>query len=154
MLGTFIDTIIVCSITGLAIVSTGVWKTGETGVDLTAMAFGVSLPGGEYLVVFSLAIFAFTTILGWSYYGEKCWQYLFGDNSIKIYRFVYIAAIFIGPWALTIEGGARAGIDLIWLVADTLNALMALPNLIALALLSPLVIKLTRNYYANGKTPA
>ncbi len=77
-----------------------------------------------------------------------------GDNSIKIYRFIYIAVIFVGPLALTMEGGARAGIDLIWLVADTLNAMMALPNLIALALLSPLVIKLTRNYYASGRTPA
>ena len=154
MLGTFLDTIIVCSITGLAIVSTGVWTSGETGVDLTAMAFGSSLPGGEYLVIFSLAIFAFTTILGWSYYGEKCWQFLFGDKSVKIYRVAYIAAIFIGPWALTIEGGARAGIDMVWLIADTLNAMMALPNLIALTLLSPLVIKLTREYYASGKKPA
>ena len=149
MLGTFIDTIIVCSITGLAIVSTGVWTSGETGVDLTAMAFSESMAGGAYVVTFSLAIFAFTTILGWSYYGEKCWQYIFGVGSIKIYRVIWIAAVFIGPWALTWEGGAKAGINLIWLIADTLNAMMALPNLIALVMLSPVVVKLTREYYSN-----
>ncbi len=148
MLGTFIDTLIVCTITGLAIVSTGVWTSGETGVDLTALAFSSSLPFGHYVVTVSLVVFAFTTILGWSYYGEKCWQYLFGVGSIAIYRIVWVAAVFIGPWALTWESGARAGIDFIWLLADTLNAMMALPNLIALALLSPVVVKLTKEYYA------
>ena len=149
MLGTFIDTIIVCSITGLAIVSTGVWTSGETGVDLTAMAFESSVPFGHYIVTVALVVFAFTTILGWSYYGEKCWQYIFGTGSIMIYRVVWVVAVFIGPWALTWEGGARAGIDFIWLLADTLNAMMALPNLIALALLSPVVVKLTREYYSK-----
>ena len=150
MLGTFIDTIIVCSITGLAIISTGVWTSGETGVDLTAMAFNHSLPFGNYIVTVALVVFAFTTILGWSYYGEKCWQYIFGVNSITIYRFVWVIAVFIGPWALTWEGGARAGIDFIWLLADTLNAMMALPNLIALAILSPVVVKLTKEYYSTA----
>jgi len=150
MLGTFIDTIIVCSITGLAIVSTGVWTSGETGVDLTAMAFNHSLPFGSYIVMVALVVFAFTTILGWSYYGEKCWQYIFGVNTITIYRFIWVAAVFIGPWALTWEGGARAGIDFIWLLADTLNAMMALPNLIALAALSPIVVKLTKEYYTTA----
>ncbi len=149
MLGTFIDTIIVCSITGLAIVSTGVWSSGETGVDLTSMAFDSSLPYGQFIVTFALIIFAFTTILGWSYYGEKCWQYIFGVSGIAIYRVIWVAAVFIGPWALTWEGGTRAGIDFVWLLADTLNAMMALPNLIALALLSPVVIKLTKEYYLN-----
>ena len=149
MLGTFIDTLIVCSITGLAIVATGVWSSGETGVDLTAMAFQHSLPFGNYIVTIALVIFAFTTILGWSYYGEKCWQYIFGVSSVIIYRFVWVLAVFIGPWALTWEGGARAGIDFIWLLADTLNAMMALPNLIALVILSPVVVRLTREYYAT-----
>ncbi len=149
MLGTFIDTLIVCSITGLAIVSSGVWSSGQTSVDLTAMAFDAALPGGQFLVIVALVLFAFTTILGWSYYGEKCWQYIFGVRSIIFYRVAWVIAIFIGPWALTWEGGAREGIDFIWLLADTLNAMMALPNLCALLLLSPVVIKLTREYYAS-----
>ena len=147
MLGTFIDTIIICSMTALVIITTGVWSSGETGVDLTAMAFDSALMGGHYIVIFSLVIFAFTTILGWSYYGEKCWQYLFGVKRVAIYRVAWIAAVFIGPWALTWKETARAGIDLIWLIADTLNAAMALPNLIALVLLAPIVIRLTRKYY-------
>ena len=147
MLGTFIDTIIICSMTALVIITTGVWSSGETGVDLTAMAFDSVLMGGHYIVIFSLVIFAFTTILGWSYYGEKCWQYLFGVKRVAIYRVAWIAAVFIGPWALTWKETARAGIDLIWLIADTLNAAMALPNLIALVLLAPIVIRLTREYY-------
>ena len=152
MLGTFIDTIIICSMTALVIITTGVWSSGETGVDLTAMAFDSALMGGHYIVIFSLVIFAFTTILGWSYYGEKCWQYLFGVKRVAIYRVAWIAAVFIGPWALTWKETARAGIDLIWLIADTLNAAMALPNLIALVLLAPIVIRLTREYYDKQPT--
>ena len=147
MLGTFIDTIIICSMTALVIITTGMWSSGETGVDLTALAFDSVLMGGNYIVVFSLVVFAFTTILGWSYYGEKCWQYLFGVKAVPIYRFAWVVAVFIGPWALTWKETARAGIDLIWLIADTLNAAMALPNLIALVLLAPIVIRLTREYY-------
>ena len=150
MLGTFIDTIIICSMTALVIITTGVWSSGETGVDLTASAFDSALTGGHYIVIFSLVIFAFTTILGWSYYGEKCWQYLFGVKGIPIYRIAWVSAVFIGPWALTWKETARAGIDLIWLIADTLNAGMALPNLIALVLLSPIVIRLTRKYYEKN----
>ena len=147
MLGTFIDTIIICSMTALVIITTGMWSSGETGVDLTKLAFDSVLMGGNYIVVFSLVVFAFTTILGWSYYGEKCWQYLFGVKAVPIYRFAWVVAVFIGPWALTWKETARAGIDLIWLIADTLNAAMALPNLIALVLLAPIVIRLTREYY-------
>lgn len=149
MLGTFIDTIIVCSITGLAIITTGVWTSGETGVDLTAMAFSAQLPFGEYAVTIALVIFAFTTILGWSYYGEKCWQFIFGTGQIVTYRVIWVLAVFLGPWALTWEGGAKRSIDLVWLLADTLNAMMALPNLIALVLLSPVVVRLTKEYYAK-----
>ncbi len=142
MLGTFIDTLVICSITGLAIVVTGVWSGGENGGPLTALAFEAALPGiGNYVVTFGLAIFAFTTLLGWSFYGEKCVEYLFGVRAIVPFRLLWIIAIPIG-----------AGMDLkfIWLVADTLNALMALPNLLALLLLSPVVFKLTRDYF-NGK---
>ncbi len=141
MLGTFIDTLVICSITGLAIVVTGVWSSGIDGGPLTAAAFEAALPGvGSYIVTFGLAIFAFTTLLGWSFYGEKCVEYLFGIKAIIPFRVLWIAAIPIG-----------AGMDLkfIWLVADTLNALMALPNLLALLLLSPVVFKLTRDYFAN-----
>lgn len=151
MLGTFIDTIIVCSITGLAIVITGVWEDGATGVNLTAAAFGNELPGGAYIVSLALIIFAFTTILGWSYYGERCWQYIFGLKGILSYRIIWLAAVFVGPWALTWEGGVRAGIDFVWLLSDTLNAMMALPNLIALLLLMPVVVKLTKEYHSRSQ---
>jgi AGCS family alanine or glycine:cation symporter len=142
MLGTFIDTLIICSVTGLAIVVTGVWTGGENGGPLTAAAFEAALPGiGSYVVTFGLAIFAFTTLLGWSFYGEKCVEYLFGVKAIIPFRILWIIAIPIG-----------AGMDLkfIWLVADTLTALMALPNLLALLLLSPVVFKLTQEYF-NGE---
>jgi alanine or glycine:cation symporter, AGCS family len=141
MLGTFIDTIILCSITGLVIISSGVWSSGETGASLSSAAFESSLPGfGSYIVTFGLSIFAFTTILGWSFYSEKCVEYLFGENAIKGFRWLWIFAVPVG---------ATASLDFIWLVADTLNALMALPNLIALILLSPVVFKLTREYVIN-----
>ncbi|WP_299974990.1 sodium:alanine symporter family protein [uncultured Pseudoteredinibacter sp.] len=143
MLGTFIDTIIVCTVTGLAIVSTGVWQTGVKGAPLTAAAFEASLPGvGEYMVAISLAIFAFTTILGWSVYGERCVEFLFGKGAIKPFRFV---------WVLVVPVGTVVGLDFVWLLADTFNALMALPNLIALLLLSPVVFKLTREYFDKNK---
>jgi alanine or glycine:cation symporter, AGCS family len=144
MLGTFIDTIIVCSITGLVIVITGAWTGGETGASLSAAAFEMALPGyGGYIVTLGLALFAFTTLLGWSFYGEKCVEYLFGVRSIVPFRILWIIAIPIG---------AIAKLSFIWLVADTLNALMALPNLIALLLLSPVVFKLTKDYFAgNGQ---
>ena len=149
MLGTFIDTLIVCSVTGLVIVTTGAWTSDETGADLTAMAFSAQLPWGHYIVSVGLVIFAFTTVLGWSYYGEKCWQFIFGVSRVFIYRVIWVLAVFIGPLALTWEGGARAGIELIWIVADTLNAFMALPNLIALVLLSPVIVRLTKDYWED-----
>ncbi|MDW5375591.1 sodium:alanine symporter family protein [Halomonas sp. HP20-15] len=143
MLGTFIDTIVVCSVTALAILTSAEWTSGETGATLTAMAFDGALPGvGQYVVSFALAVFAFTTILGWAFYGEKCCEYLFGVASIKVYRVVYILAIL---------AGAIAPLNFVWLMASVFNALMAIPNLIALALLSPVVFKLSRDYFA-GKT--
>ena len=142
MLGTFIDTIIICSITGLVIIVSGAWTVGENGASLTAAAFESSLPGfGGYIVSFGISLFAFTTLLGWSFYGEKCVEYLFGVRSITPFRALWIIAIPIG---------ATAQLNFIWLLADTLNALMALPNLTALILLSPLVFKLTRDYFAGA----
>ncbi len=138
MLGTFIDTLIICSITGLVIVTSGVWKTGIDGAALTSAAFSQSLTGlGGYVVSISLAVFAYTTILGWSVYGERCVEFLFGIKAIIPFRIL---------WILAIPIGAISDLKFIWLLADTLNALMALPNLLALILLSPIVFKLTKQY--------
>jgi AGCS family alanine or glycine:cation symporter len=145
MLGTFIDTLIVCSITGLAIITSGAWTSGETGASLTSAAFETTLPGvGSHIVTVALAIFAFTTMLGWSFYGEKCVEYLFGVKSIMPFRVL---------WCLAAPLGAMANLGFIWLLADTLNALMAIPNLIALILLSPVIFKVTKEFFAsNGAT--
>jgi len=141
MLGTFIDTIILCSITGLVIITSGVWTSGETGASLSSLAFANTIPGGEYFVAIALSIFAFTTILGWSYYGERCVEFLLGVKAIIPFRILWIIAVPIG---------ALAQLDFIWLLADTLNALMALPNLIALALLAPIVIQLSKDYFKTA----
>lgn len=141
MIGTFIDTLIICTITGLVIVVSGAWTSGLTGAALSTAAFEQSLPGfGSYIVAIGLVLFAFTTILGWSVYGERCAEYLFGERIIMPFRVL---------WVLMIPVGALAQLDFIWLVADTLNALMALPNLVALILLSPVVFRLTREYFAR-----
>ena len=143
MLGTFIDTLIVCSITGLVIMVTGEWMSGQTGAALSSTAFNMGLPViGGYIVAFGLALFAFTTILGWSVYGERCVEYLFGIHAIVPFRLIWVAAIPIG---------ANLELDFIWLVADTLNALMAIPNLVALLLLSPVVFRMTRDYFADPR---
>jgi len=139
MMGTFIDTIIICSLTGFVIIVSGVWTSGENGASLSALAFESTLPGmGGYIVTIGLSIFAFTTLLGWSVYSEKCVSYLFGVKAVLPFRLL---------WILAIPYGATRDLNFIWLVADTLNALMALPNLIALLLLSPMVFSLTRNYF-------
>jgi AGCS family alanine or glycine:cation symporter len=136
MMGTFFDTIIVCSITGLAIVVSGAWETGKTGAELTQVAFQSAMPGiGDEVVAIALGIFALTTIFGWSYYGERCWQFLVGAWTIKPYRVLWTVAVYFG---------AVTHLDLAWTIADTLNALMAVPNLIALLALSPVVVQLTR----------
>lgn len=139
MLETFIDTIIVCSITGLVIIISGAWTSGATGASLSSTAFEQALPNfGGYIVALGSAVFAFTTLLGWSFYGEKCVQFLFGFKSIITFRLL---------WILVIPIGAMGDLGIIWLIADTLNALMAIPNLIALLLLSPIIFKLTRDYF-------
>ncbi len=155
MTGTFIDTIIICSMTGLAIVVTGAWepKLGLAGVDITIEAFSRGLsflgPGsatisGFFLMV-ALTFFAFTTILGWDYYSEKCLEYLVGSKRqgvIKIYRLLYVLFVAIGPY-LTVS--------VVWGVADTVNGLMAFPNLVALILLSPVVWRVTKDYLQRVK---
>ncbi|MGS0674947.1 alanine/glycine:cation symporter family protein [Shewanella sp. 0m-4] len=142
MLGTFIDTLIVCSITGLAIIVSGAWTSGENGAALTSFAFSHAFPLGNYVVAIALTVFAFTTILGWSFYCEKCVQFLFGVKAIKPFRIV---------WTLVVPLGAVSSLEFIWLLADTLNAMMAIPNLIALALLSPVVFALTREYFLKKR---
>ena len=144
MLGTFIDTIMLCSVTGFAIILTGAWTTGESGSPLTAAAFETALPGfGHYIVSLGLAIFAFTTIIGWSVYGERCVTYLLGDNFILPFRIL---------WVLAIPLGTQFELGFIWLLADTFNALMAIPNLIALILLSPVVFRLSKAAAEKAKT--
>ena len=149
MIGTFIDTIIVCTMTGLTIICSGVWNSGIKGASLSSAAFETALPGiGAYLLAIALLVFTFTTILGWGYYGEKCWIYLAGRKTVLPFRIVWVFAVF---------GGAVFQLDFVWLLADTLNALMAIPNLIALLLLSPVVLALTRNYFdnkENNKAPS
>ncbi|CBL46463.1 Sodium/alanine symporter family protein [gamma proteobacterium HdN1] len=143
MIGTFIDTIIICSLTGLSILSTGVWTSGQSGAALSASAFESALPGiGSAILCVALVIFAFTTILGWSYYGEKCWEYLLGTRSILPFRVI---------WVIAVPFGAITQLDFAWLLADTLNGLMAIPNLISLLLLSPVVVKLTREYFERDR---
>jgi len=141
MIGTFIDTLIICTMTGLVIVCSGVWTEGSSGAALSAAAFESALPGiGQYIVAIALVIFAFTTLLGWSYLSEKCWEYLVGTRAILPFRII---------WVIAVPFGALAQLDFAWLVADTLNGLMAIPNLVSLLLLSPIVVKLTRDYFAG-----
>lgn len=143
MLGTFIDTIIVCTMTALVILITGAWTSGQTGASLSALAFNTSLPGvGNYVVSLGLILFAFTTLLAWSYYGERCAVYLFGTRAVKPYRLLWLVVIFIG---------AIGELELIWSIADLMNGMMAIPNLIALALLSPLIFRAVKGYVKNGR---
>jgi alanine or glycine:cation symporter, AGCS family len=139
MLGTFIDTILVCSFTALVILSTGVWTSGENGAELTSLAFETALPGvGAMITSLALAIFAFTTLVGWSYYSERAWQYLLGVKAITPFRVV---------WSLAPIVGATVKLSFVWLLADVLNAMMAIPNLIALAVLSPVVFSAAREFF-------
>jgi len=140
MLGTFIDTLIVCTMTGLVIVIMDVWPSGVSGASLTTMAFADAFPGGQYIVTLGLCLFAFTTMIGWSFYGERCVVFLFGTRAILPFRVA---------WVLAIPVGTVIELNMVWLIADTLNAFMAIPNLIALILLGPLVFRITREYFEN-----
>ncbi|SIS84801.1 alanine/glycine:cation symporter family protein [Phaeovulum vinaykumarii] len=141
MLGTFIDTILICSMTALVIITTGVWTSGETGAALSALAFSTGLPGGELIVSLGLIVFAFTTILGWSYYGERAAEYLFGPKIILPFRLLWVAGVVVG---------AISNLGMVWIVADIMNALMAIPNLIALIALSGTVFAVTRAYWKKA----
>ena len=148
MTGTFIDTIIICTMTGLSIVITETWNTGLEGVAITTAAFQKGLPFPPFVASFSLMLclvfFAFTTILGWDYYGERCLEYLFNRNkaAVTTYRWLYIICVFIGPY-MTVAA--------VWNIADIFNALMAFPNLIALLALSGVVVKETKDFFKRHK---
>ncbi len=138
MLGTFFDTLVVCTMTALVIVMTGAWTHGETGAALSTQAFDIGLSQvGGVVVTLALILFAFTTLLGWSYYGERCAEYLFGVGAIRPYRIL---------WVLAIPIGAVGNLGVVWLVADILNGLMAVPNLIALVALSPVIFQVTKHH--------
>ena len=141
MTGTFIDTLIICTLTGLTILVTGVWSGDLNGVALTQSAFSTvfSYFGPALLTIF-LVLFAFTTILGWNYYGERCFEFLFGVRFIWLYRVVFVVMVLLGGF---IE------LDMVWIIADIVNALMALPNLIALLVLSPVVVAETKKYFKH-----
>ena len=147
MTGTFIDTIVICTMTGLSIVIAGSWLNPELeGVAITMDAFQKGLPFPSFVATFSLMLclvfFAFTTILGWNYYGERCVEYLFNRNKgvVMGYRILYILAVFIGPY-MTVKA--------VWNIADIFNALMAFPNLIALLALNGVIVKETRDFHAR-----
>ncbi|HEX7069443.1 MAG TPA: sodium:alanine symporter family protein [Rhodothermales bacterium] len=153
MTQTFIDTIIVCSLTGFVIIATGSWMavspitgTALSGSPLTVQAFSTGLPGqwGGYIVSIGLALFAFSTILGWSYYGEKNIEYLLGVPAVLPYRVLFIIAAFVGAWVLGLSG--TSGFQLVWSFADVMNGAMAIPNLIGLLILSGIVARETREY--------
>ena len=144
MLEPLIDTLLVCTITAFVILISQSWYIGYNGAALTTYAFDSAIPGiGKYIVIFGLVLFAFSTIIGWSYYGEKCAEFLFGEKVILYYRIL---------WVVVIPIGASVELNLVWLVADIMNGLMALPNLIALLLLSPIVFKQTMKIKNNIST--
>ncbi len=150
MTGTFIDTIVICTLTGLAIVMTGAWNPdlGLEGVAVTTYAFNQGLPipaiVSSFLLMLCLVFFAFTTILGWNYYSERCLEYLSSGNMklVMVFRWLYIFAVFIGPY-MTVSA--------VWTIADIFNGLMALPNMIAIFALSGIVVKETKEFFARQK---
>ena len=149
MTGTFIDTIVICTLTGLSIVLTGAWQVkGLEGVGVTTYAFQKGLPFppevSAFVLMLCLVFFAFTTILGWDYYSERCLEYLSGGNMkhVKIFRWIYILAVFIGPY-MTVSA--------VWTIADIFNGLMAIPNMIAIFALSGVVAKETRDFFKRHK---
>ncbi len=134
---TFWDTVVVCALTGLVLVNTGAWHTGKEGMQITKHAFDhIPIFGGTFLSI-ALATFTFSTIIGWSYYAEKSVQYLFGNKAILFYRIIYLGTVYLG---------CVLSLDLVWNLGDIFNGLMAIPNLIALILLSGLIVKETRKY--------
>jgi len=146
MTQTFIDTLVVCTMTGLVILISGVWDSGKNGAELTTAAYSNTALGsfGGLVVTIGLILFAYSTIIGWSYYGEKSIEYLFGEVAIKPYRVL---------WVVFVAVGAFLKLDLVWALSDCFNGLMAFPNLIALIMLSPVIVKETRNYFSGKGDP-
>ena len=141
MNGPLFDTLIVCTITALVILTTGVWQTGVSGSELTTMAFNAAVPDlGKLAVTLSLLFFSFSSVVGWSFYGDRGTGYLFGERAIGWYRKLFCVLLPVG---------AVMELELIWGLCDIANGLMAIPNLIAIVILSPLVVRLTRAYFAD-----
>ena len=141
MTGTFIDTIIICSLTGLTLVVTGVYTGDLNGAAMTATAFGMAFPtAAKYLLFVGLGLFAFSTVLGWNYYGERCVEYLAGVKGILPYRLFFVAMVGLAGFIK---------LEMIWTIADIVNGLMAFPNLIALVLLTPVVVQESKAYFAH-----
>ncbi len=144
MTGVFFDTIIVCTMTALVILTSGVWDSGERSSALTALAFQTALPqGGAMIVTLALAVFAYSTMIGWAYYGEQCIEYVFGLPARTPYRYLFCGVI---AW------GALQKIGFVWDFSDTMNGAMAIPNLLGLIGLSGVVVKLTRDYFSSSRS--
>lgn len=145
MTGTFIDTIIICTLTGFSLVISGVWCSDLNGAVMTQAAFNGAIPTfGPILLTVSLTLFAFTTILGWSYYGERCFEFLFGVKGMNGYRTVFVAMVLLG---------AFLKLEVVWIIADIVNGLMAIPNLITLLALSPIIVSETKKYFEHINSP-
>ncbi|MDG1495331.1 MAG: sodium:alanine symporter family protein [Porticoccaceae bacterium] len=140
MLGTFIDTLIICTMTGLVLIVTGVWDGELYGAAMTSAAFSSQLPFGDIILTLCIILFGFTTMLGWSYYGERCAEFLIGPKVIVPFRVLWVAGIFLGT---------QMSLELVWKMSDVLNGMMAIPNLIALVFLAPVVFRLSREYFAE-----
>jgi len=140
MLGTFIDTLIICTMTGLVLVVTGVWDGELHGAAMTSAAFSSQLPFGDIILTLCIILFGFTTMLGWSYYGERCAEFLLGPKVIVPFRVLWVAGIFLGT---------QMSLELVWKMSDVLNGMMAIPNLIALVFLAPVVFRLSKEYFAE-----
>ncbi len=140
--GTFWDTVVVCAMTGLVLVNTGAWTSGAKGTALSAAAFAELPVVGPLVLTIGLLTFVFSTLVGWAYYGEKACEYLFGERAIRPYRWLWVAAVYVG---------AALPLPVVWAAADVTNALMAIPNLIALLLLSGVVVRETRTYLWAGR---
>ncbi|MGC6480721.1 MAG: alanine/glycine:cation symporter family protein [Porticoccaceae bacterium] len=143
MLGTFIDTLIICTMTGLVLIVSGVWSSDLQGAAMTLSVFDATLPFGGNILSLCIALFAFTTMLGWSYYGERCAQFLLGSKVVIPFRVLWVLGVFIGT---------QMSLGLVWKMSDALNGMMAIPNLLALLLLSPVVFKLTKQYFQQDNT--
>lgn len=140
MLGTFIDTLIICTMTGLVLIVTGVWDGELHGAAMTSAAFSAELPFGDIILTLCIILFGFTTMLGWSYYGERCAEFLIGPKVIVPFRVLWVVGIFLGT---------QMSLELVWKMSDVLNGMMAIPNLIALVFLAPVVFRLSKEYFAE-----